>query len=64
MKEFNFSKQKIQNALENFREYSKDPRFQKDTKEREERKTFFKKITNKEINELSFSEIIKNLWAA
>ena len=64
MREFNFNKQKFQKAIEYFREYSREPRFEEDAKEREERKVFFQKITSEKIDELGFSEMIKKLWAA
>jgi len=59
-----FNEQKIKKALEIFRKYSQEDRFQKDIQEREERKRFFQKIIREKFNEFNFSEIIKKLWAA
>ena len=47
-----------------FKEYSKETRFLDDTKERSERKQFFKRLTQEELSELNFSEMIKKLWAS
>lgn len=64
MKEFTFNKQRLQQALEIFRNYSQQPRFIEDTKDRKEREKFFSEFTNKKIDEFNFSEIIKKLWAS
>ncbi|MFC1663891.1 hypothetical protein ACFL0A_02095 [Patescibacteria group bacterium] len=64
MIEISFNQSKLQQALRSFRDYSQKPHFFKDTKEREERKVLFQKISSGEINELSFTELIKELWAA
>jgi len=58
------NEKKLKKALELFREYSKEERFKEDTKEREERKKFFQEIAKKKLNEVSFSQMIKKLWAA
>lgn len=63
-KNFKFNEQKLKKALELFKEYSREERFQKEIEEREERKQFFHKITQERFNELNFSQIIKRLWGA
>ena len=63
-KDFKFNEQKLKKALETFRKYSQEDRFQEDIQEREERKRFFQKVTREKFNEFNFSGIIKKLWAA
>lgn len=61
-----FDQQRLTQALEAFREYSKTPDFSKDVKERRERKSDFQsrfKAVLKEFNDSVFAEIIKPLWA-
>lgn len=65
MKKFlQLNEQKLKKALEVFREYSKEERFEEEAKERVERKQFFRRLAQKKLTELSFSQIIKKLWAA
>lgn len=59
-----FNKEKLSQALNNFRKYKNSERFKEDTYEREERITFFNKLFDSDFNELVFSEVIKKLWAA
>jgi hypothetical protein len=63
-KKLQLNEKRLKNALELFREYSKEERFKEDMKDREERKKFFQEITRKKLTELSLSQIIKKLWAS
>lgn len=63
-KDFKFNEQKLKKALEIFRKYSQESRFQEDIQEREGRKRFFQRVIQEKFNEFNFSEIIKKLWAA
>ncbi len=47
-----------------FRQYSKELRFQEDTKDRLTRKQYFKDRIHEKLNELNFSEMIRKLWAS
>lgn len=58
------SQERLEKALYLFKEYSKEARFQEDSKERMERKKFFQHLIKEKFNELNFSEMIKKLWAA
>lgn len=60
----NFNQQRLETAFSSFKEYSKETRFLDDTKERAERKQFFKRLAQEEFSELNFSEMIKKLWAS
>jgi len=62
-KDFKFNEQKLKKALEFFRRYSQGSAFQEGVKERNERKQFFQRIAQEELNEFNFSEMIKKLWA-
>lgn len=64
MEENIFNRQKLTRALETFKEYSKEKRFEEDTKERRDRKVFFQSIFKHNIDEITFSELIKKLWAS
>lgn len=63
-KDLKFNEQKLKKALDAFRKYSQESRFQEDIQEREERKRFFQKVTREKFDEFNFSEIIKKLWTA
>ena len=59
-------KDKLNKALKNFKEYSKSPEFITDTKEREERRNFFKNIfnchTKASCPELSENSSVLGTW--
>jgi hypothetical protein len=59
-----FNGKKLEIALASFKEYSKESRYQEDTADRQERKYFFKKISNEKFSEFKFSEMLKKLWAS
>lgn len=58
---------KIKNFIKDFKKYSSTNEFQKDIEDRIKRKEFISKILQKDalhnLDELSFKEIISNLWA-
>lgn len=62
-KDFGLNEQKLKKALEFFQEYSKQSEFQEDMRERYERKQFFQRMAQEQLNEFNFSEMIKKLWA-
>jgi len=59
-----FNKAKLDKALSMFRAYSKESKFEEDTRERSERKEFFQRLAKEKFNELTLAEVIKKLWAA
>ena len=64
MKKIQFNEQKFEKAIDLFKKYSNEPRFEEDIKERAKRKGVFKELISAPLDELKFSSIIKNLWSA